>query len=73
MPSRIFSTTGGASSTFFRFMNGSLLTREIFVVRVQEALTKVVEMEKYAGHSFCISAAVSVSIEDSCGVPPQIR
>ena len=63
--SSIFSTRGWASSTFFRFMNGSFLTREIFAVTVQEALTKVVETEKYAGHSFCISAAVSVSVEDS--------
>ena len=55
MSSGILRTRCGALSPFFGFLNGLLLTREIFAARVQEALRKVgVETEKCAGHSFCI-------------------
>ena len=59
----------GIESLFFGFLNGLLLTREIFAARVQKAFRKLgVEMEKYTGHSFCISAATktaAVGVEDS--------
>ena len=69
MSSSIFNTGCGELSPFFGFLNGLLLTREIFAARVQEAFWKLsVEMEKYTGHSFCISAATktaAVDVEDS--------
>ena len=69
MSSSIFNTRCGKLSQFFGFLNGLLLTREIFAAIDQEALRKVgMETEKYTGHSFCISAATktaAVGVEDS--------
>ena len=68
MSNSIFNTRCGALSPFFGFLNGLLLTREIFAARVQEALRTVcVDTEKYT-NSFCISAATktaAVGVEDS--------
>lgn len=60
---------GREPGPFFRLASGTPLSREVFVKKVREALTKKgVEASNYAGHSFRIGAATTaalVGLEDS--------
>ena len=60
---------GPAPSPFFRFHDGSPLTKSAFVERVRRALSSVgYQPGAYAGHSFRIgaaTAALEAGIEDS--------
>ena len=65
-----FAARGSGPGPFFRFSNGSPLTRDIFVVKVRDALqvAGVENPSQYAGHSFRIGAATTAAaagVEDS--------
>ena len=54
---------------FFRFGDGSLLTKKLFILRVRELLSAAgLDPSLYSGHSFCIGGATSeaqAGLEDS--------
>lgn len=60
---------GSALGPFFRFEDGSPLTKQRFVDRIQEALTRAgITTHGYSGHSFRIGAATAAAdagLEDS--------
>ena len=60
---------GTAPGAFFRFMDGSPLTKQRFVDRVRDAIIRTgVAMRGYSGHSFRIGAATAAAeagLEDS--------
>ena len=63
-------TRGSGPGPFFRFSNGSPLTRESFVTKVRDALlvAGIENPSHYAGHSFRIGAATTAAaagVEDS--------
>ncbi len=54
---------GGQAGAFFRFRDGSPLTKARFVMRVRQALTAAgVNCTLYSGHSFRIGAATAASL-----------
>ena len=57
------------SGPFFRFVSGTLLSRELFVRHIRAALRQYnIEVNSYSGHSFRIGAATAASaagVEDS--------
>ena len=65
-----FASRGSGPGPFFRFSNGSPLTRESFVTKVRDALlvAGIENPSHYAGHSFRIGAATTAAatgVEDS--------
>ena len=69
-----FAARGSGPGPFFRFSNGSPLTRDIFVVKVRDALqvAGVENPSQYAGHSFRIGAATTAAaagVEDPSSKP----
>ena len=53
---------GDAPGPFFQFKNGELLTRELLVKHLREALTNTgIDASKFSGHSFRIRAASTVA------------
>ena len=61
---------GNSPGPLFHWQNGSYLTREAFVISLQEALTSAgYPLEKYAGHSFRIGGATTAA---KCGIPDSL-
>ena len=60
---------GSAPGPFFKLEGGTPLTKNRFVEKVREAMTRAgIDTSRYSGHSFRIGAAMSaaaVSLEDS--------
>ena len=64
---RYVAIRGDGQGPFFRFVDGSPLTKARFVARVRDALTRAgYACQDYAGHSFRIGAATTAA---AAGIP----